>query len=117
MPPTVLVVDDHAGFRAAVRALLEADGFEVVGEAANGAQALVSAGRLRPGLVLLDVRLPDTDGITVAARLAELDEPPVVVLVSSRDATAYGARLRQSAARGFLPKSELSGAALRGLLG
>ena len=117
MTPTVLVVDDHAGFRAAVRALLEADDFEVVGEAASGAQALVCAHRLKPTLVLLDIRLPDVDGIAVAARLAELDEPPAVVLVSSRDAAVYGPRLRQAPARGFVPKSELSGAALRQLLG
>lgn len=117
MTPTVLVVDDHAGFRAAVRDLLEAEDFEVVGEAATGAQAVVRAGQLKPGLVLLDIRLPDVDGIAVAARLAELDPPPAVVLVSSRDAAAYGPRLRGAPARGFLPKSELSGDALRRLLG
>ncbi|MFE9446197.1 response regulator transcription factor [Streptomyces sp. NPDC006602] len=117
MTHTVLVVDDHAGFRAAMRALLEADDFEVVGEAASGAQAVACAERLKPVLVLLDVRLPDVDGIAVAVRLAELDEPPFVVLMSSRDAAVYGPRLRQAPVRGFLPKSELSGAALRRLLG
>lgn len=117
MSRTVLVVDDHAEFRESARALLEADGFDVVGDVATGADAVAEAGRLRPRVVLLDVRLPDTDGIAVAERLAELADPPDVVLISSRGAAAYGARLREAPTRGFLAKSELSGAALRALLG
>lgn len=113
----MLVVDDHPDFRASVRALLEADGFEVVGEAVDGCEAVTLAGRLRPSLVLLDIRLPDTDGFAVAAELAELNAPPAVVLVSSRDAAAYGRRLAETPARGFVAKSELSGAVLRRLLG
>jgi DNA-binding NarL/FixJ family response regulator len=116
MGQTVLVVDDHAGFRDAAGALLEAEGFEVVGEAATGADALAATERLRPDVVLLDIRLPDIDGLSVAEELAALADPPEVVLVSSRDAAAYGARLRSSPARGFLGKGELSGDALRRLL-
>lgn len=111
------MVDDHADFRTSARALLEADGFEVVGDAASGAEAVAQADRLKPGVVLLDVRLPDIDGIAVAERLAQLADPPAVVLVSSRDAAVYGPRLRQAPTRGFLAKSELTGAALRRLLG
>ena len=70
MGQTVLVVDDHADFRSAARSLLEAEGFEVVGEAATGADALVASARLRPDVVLLDIRLPDTDGLSVAELLA-----------------------------------------------
>jgi DNA-binding NarL/FixJ family response regulator len=116
MGRTVLVVDDHADFLSAATALLAADGFEVVGEAATGAGALTANETLRPQVVLLDIRLPDIDGLTVAERLAALPEPPDVVLVSSRDASTYGARLRASPARGFLVKADLSGAALRRLL-
>lgn len=116
MDRTVLVVDDHADFLSAARALLEAEGFEVVGEAATGAEALEANERLRPEVVLLDIRLPGLDGIAVAERLAALDHPPAVVLVSSRDASTYGARLRASPARGFLVKGEISGDALRRLL-
>ncbi|WUD70799.1 response regulator transcription factor [Streptomyces sp. NBC_00510] len=101
MFPTVLVVDDHAGFRAAVRGLLEAEDFEVVGEAADATEAVARTQLLKPYLVLLDIRLPGEDGITVAARLAELADPPLVVLVSSRDAAAYGPRLRDAKALGF----------------
>jgi CheY-like chemotaxis protein len=61
MGTTVLIVDDHRDFRAFARALLEAGGFEVVGEAVDGASALVAARALKPALVLLDVQLPDID--------------------------------------------------------
>jgi DNA-binding NarL/FixJ family response regulator len=115
--PTVLIVDDHDGFRESARALLEAEGFAVVGDAADGAAALAAALRLRPDVVLLDVQLPDVDGFAVAERLAALSEPPRVVLISSRDAAAYGPRLDAAPACGFLAKRELSGASLAALVG
>ncbi len=90
---------------------------EVVGEAADGAEAIASTLRLRPGLVLLDIALPDIDGFTVADQLAEAGaDAPDVVLVSSRSASAYRRRLATTSARGFLSKPDLSGAALRTLL-
>ena len=70
MRQTVLIVDDHGDFRAAARELLEADGYEVIGEAADGAGALQQVEELRPAIVLLDIQLPDSDGFEVAARLA-----------------------------------------------
>jgi len=115
--PTVLIVDDHDGFRESARALLEAEGFAVVGDAADGAAALAAALRLRPDVVLLDVQLPDVDGFTIADRLAAFSEPPRVVLISSRDAAAYGPRLDAAPACGFLTKRELSGASLAALVG
>jgi DNA-binding NarL/FixJ family response regulator len=114
--PTVLIVDDHADFRRAARALLEADGFEVVGEAATGEGAIRAFEELRPRIVLLDVHLPDIDGLAVAERLAGAPAPPAVVLTSSRDAAAYGPRIARTSARGFIPKSRLSGSALADLV-
>jgi DNA-binding NarL/FixJ family response regulator len=114
---TVLIVDDHAEFRASARALLEAEGFDVVGDAADGAEAIRAVTLLKPHLVLLDIQLPDEDGIAVAERLGELPDPPVIVFTSSREASAYGPRLTSSSARGFIPKSGLSGQALATLLG
>jgi DNA-binding NarL/FixJ family response regulator len=111
-----LIVDDHDGFRRDARALLEASGFDVVGEAADGESAVAAAERLRPLLVLLDLQLPDIDGFEVAARIAETADPPVVVLTSSRGASAYRRRLATTTARGFVPKSELSGETLTALL-
>jgi DNA-binding NarL/FixJ family response regulator len=113
---TVLIVDDHDAYRRSASALLEAEGFAVVGEAADGVSALEAAARLRPDVVLLDIRLPDIDGLQVAERLAAVPEPPSVVLISSRDADAYGSRLSSVPARGFIAKRDLSGAALVALL-
>ena len=112
---TVLIVDDHEGFRQVARELLEADGVEVVGEAADGESAITEAERLRPQLVLLDVQLPDIDGFEVAARLGEAADPPAVVLTSSYAANSFRRRLARSPARAFIPKGELSGEALAAL--
>jgi DNA-binding NarL/FixJ family response regulator len=117
MRPTLLIVDDHAGFREAARALLEAEGFDVIGEAEDGNAALEANEALKPDVVLLDIHLPDIDGLTVAEQLAATNDPPAVVLISSRDSTAYGARLRDSSARGFIPKRGLSGKAITNLVG
>jgi DNA-binding NarL/FixJ family response regulator len=116
MPRTVLIVDDHPSFRASARALLEAEGFSVVAEAADGAEALAKTKALRPDLVLLDVQLPDLDGFEVARRLCENGSSPAIVLVSSRDAADYGKLVGACGALGFVAKGELSGAALRALL-
>jgi DNA-binding NarL/FixJ family response regulator len=117
MVRTVLVVDDHDAFRESVRALLEAAGYDVVGTASNGAEALTETRRLHPSVVLLDVMLPDADGIDVATELAELADAPVVVLTSTREAAMFGARLGTAPALGFIAKDELSGPTLSRLLG
>ena len=117
MRRTVLIVDDHEAFRESAAALLEAEGFDVVGEAADGPQAIAEVERLQPEVVLLDIQLPELDGFAVAERLAALPEAPRVVLISSREANAYGHRLVETAARGFIPKRELSGRALAALVG
>lgn len=117
MRRTVLIVDDHPAFRESASALLEAEGFDVVGEAADGPGAIAAAARLRPQVVLLDVRLPGQDGFDVAELLAASGEPPAVVLISSRDASTYRARLDTAPVKGFIAKRELSGAALAALVG
>ena len=116
MRPRVLIVDDHAGFRAVARAMLEGDGFDVVGEAVDGASALRAVTELVPGIVLLDVHLPDSDGFAVSAALAALPSPPAVVLISSRPITDLRRRVGESPASGFLTKDELSGAAVSALV-
>ena len=113
---TVVVVDDHAMFRTGVKAELTGR-VDVLGEAADVDEAVEAVLRLRPEVVLLDVQLPDLDGFAVAERLAALHEPPRVVLISSRDAAAYGPRLDAAPACGFLAKRELSGASLAALVG
>ena len=114
--PTLLIVDDHDDFRRSARALLELEGFDVVGVAEDGASALAAVEALRPDVVLLDIQLPGMDGFEVARQLSARREPSQVVLISSRDGSAYGLRLREAPVCGFLGKSELSGAALHALV-
>ena len=110
---SVLIVDDHAGFRLRARRLLEAEGFDVVGEASDAREALQAVQDLQPEVVLLDVHLPDVNGLDVARSLSE---GAAVVLTSSRDASDFADRLAGSGACGFVPKAELSGAALTAVL-
>ncbi|MBA3983286.1 MAG: response regulator [Acidimicrobiia bacterium] len=117
MATTVVIVDDHAGFRRMARRMLEDAGFDVVGEAVDGETALSSVAVLGPEVVLLDIQLPDLDGFVVAQRLAESGTSTAVILTSSRSASDYGARLTRTAAIGFIAKAELSGPAVAGLLG
>jgi DNA-binding NarL/FixJ family response regulator len=113
--PTVLIVDDHAGFRRVAREILEADGYLVIAESATGGHALEVAARVRPALVLLDVGLPDIDGIEVAGLLTAADGDRAVILTSSRDAADYEPLLPGCGARGFIPKAELCGSAIAAL--
>ena len=115
MAARVLIVDDHAAFRAFARLTLARAGYDVVGEAQNARTALAAVQALQPDLVLLDVGLPDCDGIALAALLGQEDRPPRVILVSSRDAGDYGRRLRDAGLQ-FIPKAELSGRAVDALV-
>ena len=116
MTRTVLIVDDHDGFRAGARELLEAEGFEVLGEAIDGDSALDAVRRLHPQVVVLDVQLPGLDGFGVAERIAVETDPPIVVLICSRAELTYRLRLATSQVRGFIPQSELTGDCLASLL-
>jgi len=116
MPCSVLIVDDHPGFRARARALLVAAGYRVVGEAPDGESGVSVARYLRPDLMLLDVQLPDITGFEVVRRLRSAGDPLAVVLISSRDASDYGSRIGRSGALGFISKSDLSARTLRAVL-
>jgi DNA-binding NarL/FixJ family response regulator len=103
----VLVVDDDPRFREIARSLLAAAGCRVVGEAGDGAAALVVAGHLRPSAALIDVGLPDVDGFELARRLTS-DHPGLRVLMTSSDAGPFPQRLMRAAGTaGFVPKTEL----------
>ena len=114
--PTVLIVDDHAAFRALARRVLQADGYDVVGEATDGQTGLDAAGSLQPDVVLLDVRLPDMDGFQVACDLASCCTAAVIV-TSSSDDPLYPGLAVSSGARGFVAKHDVCGAVLDRLLG
>jgi DNA-binding NarL/FixJ family response regulator len=116
--PTVVIVDDSASFRRSAKALLDAEGFVVIGEADAGLAAVHAVDRLDPDVVLLDIALPDIDGFEVCARITRPGRArPAVVLTSSRDAGDFYGRIDGSAARGFLPKADLTGAALAAITG
>jgi DNA-binding NarL/FixJ family response regulator len=118
MARTVLVVDDSAPYRATARAVLAARGFEIAGEAADGAAALTAVRELRPDAVLLDVNLPDMLGTAVARELrAGSNGAPDVVLISTEDASILGTEIERCGARGFMSKEELASPRLVELLG
>jgi DNA-binding NarL/FixJ family response regulator len=116
MGARVLIVDDHAGFRACARRLLETEGYVVVGEAGDSASALEAARELEPDIVLVDVYLPDFDGFELSSRLGALTDPPDVVLTSSHDGVDFEPSLARCGACGFVPKAELSRDAIEDLL-
>jgi len=113
----VLVVDDHATFRARARRVLEAAGHAVVGEASTATEALDEAQRLAPDVVLLDVQLGERSGLSIVDELAGGERPPRVVLISSREAQDYGSRLAGAPAAGFIHKPDLSAATFARALG
>ena len=116
MAATVLIVDDHPGFRAAARRLLEIEGYDVVGEAPDGLSAIDAVRTFRPDVVLLDIQLPDIDGFEVCERLHGDTYVPAIVLSSSRDPSDYGPCLGATVASAFVPKAELSGAGIAAAL-
>jgi DNA-binding NarL/FixJ family response regulator len=117
MRTTVFIVDDHDGFRARARALLEAEGFDVVGDAADGGSGLAAVERLRPEVALVDVGLPDIDGFAVAAEIRRAGSARKVILISGRAREDFGERIAGSLADGFIGKAELSGENLAEALG
>ena len=107
----ILVIDDDPSFRSSVRALLEARGYRVVGEADCGTEGLVLASAVYPDAVLLDVNLPDGEGLALAARLTAAGGPRVL-LTSSDPRSAPDHLVRGSGAVGFVAKEDLAGPAL-----
>jgi DNA-binding NarL/FixJ family response regulator len=113
---TILIVDDHASFRVQARAVLEAGGHVIVGEAPDGRSGIELALALAPEVVLLDVGLPDIDGFEVARLLAAAQVRAFVILTSSREASEYGPRVTESPAAGFVAKDEIGGTAIAELV-
>jgi DNA-binding NarL/FixJ family response regulator len=116
MGETVVIVDDNDAFRGRMRVLLDCEGYDVIGEAADGASGLRVVRRLRPDVTLLDVQLPDTSGFAVAERLRREVGQTAIVIISTRDASDYAGAVARCGARGFIAKSEICGEELRAVL-
>jgi DNA-binding NarL/FixJ family response regulator len=116
MSGAVLVVDDDPAFRGLVRRLLAASGLLVVGEAASVASAIAAAHALRPLGALVDIGLPDGDGIALARELSALPWHPRVILTSTDPDAASADDVRSCGAGGFFPKDQLPDAPLSRLL-
>jgi DNA-binding NarL/FixJ family response regulator len=114
---SVLVVDDDPAFRELARRVLTATGLSVVGEADSVATAIAAAKDLQPDALLVDVGLPDGDGIALARELTDLPWRPRVVLTSIDADAASPQEVRRSGANGFAPKDELPSSGLQLLMG
>jgi two-component system, NarL family, invasion response regulator UvrY len=113
---TVVTVDDQAVFRAAAREVIEATpGFESVGEATSCQEALRVIGEVDPRLVLVDVRMPDVDGVETAMRLRESYPHVVVVLISIDELSRVPSTVSDSGAAAFVRKQDFCPAKLRDL--
>jgi len=103
----VLLVDDHPAFRSGIAAVVRnIDGFEVCGEAADGTSALEASKTLTPDLVILDITLPDLDGLEVTKQIVEQDPPPCVLVLSMHDDSLYAVKALKAGARGYIRKDD-----------
>lgn len=117
MKTRILIVDDDARFRALARTLLEASGYTIAAEAADGEEALAAVGRVSPDAVLVDVQLPDIDGLTLASHLRQTDGSLRIVLTSTDPTLVSPAALARGGAVAFVPKDKLAITDLARLLG
>ncbi|MGW5724134.1 response regulator [Amycolatopsis sp. NPDC003865] len=104
MTITVLIADDHPVVRDGLRGIFTGRGFEVVGEAANGAEAVALAERLRPDVVLMDLRMPGTDGVAAITELARLGNPARVLVLTTYDTDSDVLPAVEAGATGYLLK-------------
>ncbi|HSL58362.1 MAG TPA: response regulator transcription factor [Acidimicrobiales bacterium] len=104
-PTTVVIADDQALMRAAFRTILEADGIEIVGEAADGDEAVAIVRRERPDVVLMDVRMPGRDGLGATAELTREGSPARVLVLTTFDLDEYLWGALRAGAAGFLLKN------------
>jgi two-component system response regulator NreC len=105
MPTKVLIIDDHAVVRAGIRMLLESDPeLEIVGEGANGLEAVRLAAELKPDIVLMDVTMPEMDGVEATRTIKALPHAPAVLALSIHEGTDYFFRMLRAGASGYVPK-------------
>ncbi len=101
---TVLIVDDAKFMRYVIRRMLSRNGYEIIGEADNGEDAIAQYQALHPDLVTLDITMPRMDGITALKKIREVDEGACVVMLTSMGQEAYVRDAIEAGARGFVVK-------------
>jgi DNA-binding NarL/FixJ family response regulator len=114
-----VIVDDNTSFRKEMRALLEEQGIDVVGDAASGTEALQQIAEVRPDVAIIDIDLGGESGLALTRQLLRdvgHDPVPRVILISTHDESEYADLIEASPAAGFLAKTEVSAATIRGLL-
>jgi DNA-binding NarL/FixJ family response regulator len=119
MPLRCLIVDDNAGFRAEMRALLEEEGISVVGAASSGIEAIRQIDKSRPDVVLIDIDLGEESGLALTRSLGDAINGaalPNVILISTHDESEYADLIEASPAIGFLAKTDLSAMTIRQML-
>ena len=112
-----VIVDDDEAFVKVAQAVLERDGVTMAGTASSCAGAVERAEALRPDVVLIDIRLGQESGFDVASRLAENRHAPALIMISTHAGVDYADLIAESPVAGFVPKVQLSGAAIRRILG
>lgn len=117
MPLRCVIVDDNDDFLRVAQTVLERDGMTVVGTAHNSVEAVKYAQLLRPDVVLIDIRLGLESGFEAARRLADMGKSALLIMISTHAREEYAELIAESPAIGFLPKEELSAAAIRRILG
>jgi DNA-binding NarL/FixJ family response regulator len=117
MPVRVLIVDDDAAFRESISAVLVERGYDVVGEAGSVAEARARISEVEPDALLLDINLPDGNGIALAGELPGTDRVPRVLLTSTDAGAATPRLIERSGAAGFIVKSDLMATDLASYLG
>lgn len=113
---TCLIVDDHAPFLEVARDLLESEGLSVVGVASTIGEGVRLARELQPDVALVDIDLGAESGFDLAQRLAELDDGPAVIFISTHSESEFPDLIAESPVAGFLPKADLSATAIQRLL-
>jgi two-component system response regulator EvgA len=104
MNSRILIIDDHPAVRMSIRLLLQGDGYSVIGEADNGADAIRQILDLRPGIIILDIGLPNIDGLTIMSRLVAQKSPVKVIVFTAQDSDHIAIRCAQAGAQGFVTK-------------
>lgn len=102
----LLIVDDHPAIRMAIRLLFENENYNIIGEASNGADAILATRRNSPHLIILDISIPKLDGLEVITRLKSLKSKSKILVFTQQSSALFASRCFQAGAMGFVEKRD-----------